>query len=98
MLLFELPEPMVALEPDDEPALEPAAVPVVALPVLPPWVPVVPMGVLCELCWPAPVAALGLAVVGGVPCAMAVPTTATVARPASNVFSGFDAVIGDSLM
>lgn len=66
---------------------------VVAVAAPPPPTPVVPIGVPCELCWPAPVAALGLAVVGGVPCAMAVPTTATVAKPASNVFSVFDAVM-----
>ena len=59
----------------------------------PPPTPVVPIGVPCELCWPAPVAAFGLAVVGGVPCAIAVPTTATVARPASHVLSVFDAVM-----
>ena len=103
-----MPDVVVSVEPlapDDDPAvplvpmpvLPVAAVPPVA-PVLPepPAVPVVPMGVPCELCWPAPVAALGLAVVGGVPWAMAVPTTATVARLASSVLRGVDAVISET--
>ena len=81
-------EPEAPLAPEDEPA------PMVLPPA--PLVPVLPMGVPCELCWPAPVAALGLLVVGGVPWAMAVPTTATVAKPASNVFSWFDVVISET--
>lgn len=84
----DAPEPMVPLLPVDPvvPVVPPAPAPV----------PVLPMGVFCELCWPAPVAALGLAVVGGVLCATAVPTTATVAKPASRVFSGFVAVISET--
>ena len=47
------------------------------------WVPVAPIGVFCELCCPAPLAGLGVAVVGGLPWAMAVPTSAAVARAAA---------------
>jgi hypothetical protein len=98
-----LPEPIVELdEPvalDEEPeGMVPLVAPVLPLapvpPVLPPGVPVVPMGVFCELCWPAPVAGLGLAGLGGVLWATAVPTTATVAKPASSDFSAFDVFIG----
>ena len=55
--------------------------PLVAMPA-PPGVPVSPMGVFCELCWPAPVAGLATAGLGGVDCAKAVPMAATVTRPA----------------
>jgi hypothetical protein len=40
-------------------------------------VPVVPIGPPAGLCWPAAVAGLGDAVVGGVPCAKAVPAAAS---------------------
>ena len=40
-------------------------------------VPVVPIGPPAGFCWPAAVAGLGVAVVGGFPCAKAVPAAAT---------------------
>jgi len=49
--------------------------------VVPPGVPVLPIGVLCELCCPAPTAGSLAAVFGGVLCAIAAPATAT-ATPA----------------
>jgi hypothetical protein len=61
------------------PAVEPCAA---APPVLPPGVPVVPIGVFCVLRWPAPTAG-SEAGFGGVPCAKArlkVAAAATAAR------------------
>jgi hypothetical protein len=81
---------------DEEPALgavvEPEAPMVEPLAAAPPpvGVPVAPIGVFCVLRCPAPVAG-SLAVVGGVPWAIAVPTIATVARPASMAFSWVEA-------
>jgi hypothetical protein len=82
----------------------PLAVPVLPIvPVLPavpasvlPGVPVLPMGVVWVLCWPAPVAGSLEDVVGGVLCAMAAPAMATVARPASKLLIGVDAVISET--
>ena len=51
-----------------------AAVPGVAV-----GVPVVPMGVPCWLCWPAPVAGLATLAFGGDPCAKAAPANANAA-------------------
>lgn len=93
----ELLAPMDAPEVPDAP-VAPAAEPVPeAAPLLPVAVPVVPMGVFCVLCCPAPVAGLGLAVVGGLPWATAVPTTAMVARPASKDFNALDAFMSGLL-
>ncbi|AEG93867.1 hypothetical protein [Ramlibacter tataouinensis] len=84
--------PMVLLEPE---LPEPMVLPL-ELPLWADGVPVVPMGVPWLLCWPAAVPvpeAPVLLVLGGVPCAMAVPTMATAATPASRPFSWVDAVI-----
>ena len=95
MLLPEelpVPEPMVLVLP----LLLPVLAELPALPDMPPLpegVPVLPIGVVWELCWPAPCAGLGLAGWGGLLCATAVPTTATVAKPASNAFTEFVAII-----
>jgi hypothetical protein len=88
-MLVLLPEPVEpeAVEPVEPLALDPVEPPVA------PGVPVVPIGVPCELCWPAPVGALVDPEVGGVPCAMAVPITATAAAPASRPLMDVDAVM-----
>jgi hypothetical protein len=77
-----LAEPVFVLPEDAAPAVAPPA-----------GVPVVPIGVPCELCWPAPTGALLTAGLGGLPWAIAVPIRATVATPASRPLSWFDAVI-----
>jgi hypothetical protein len=46
-------------------------------------VPVVPIGPPAGLCWPAAVAGLGDAVVGGFPCAKAVPAAASASAATS---------------
>ncbi|MCM2252501.1 MAG: hypothetical protein NDJ19_09105 [Ramlibacter sp.] len=61
-----------------------------------PGVPVLPMGVVCVLCWPAPVAGSFDVVVGGVLCAMAALAMATVARLASKPLIVVDAVISET--
>jgi hypothetical protein len=93
----------VLLEPMDVPLLvEPAVIG--ALPVdgaaaagaaaLPPvGVPVVPIGVCCELCWPAPTGALLTAGLGGLPWATAVPANAMAATPASRIWMDLDAIM-----
>src|SRR6185369_16600126 len=45
--------------------------------------PVSPTGIMCESCWPAPIAGLEISGFGGTPWATATPSTATVERPAS---------------
>ncbi|MEO6624994.1 MAG: hypothetical protein ABIN37_09195, partial [Burkholderiaceae bacterium] len=58
----------------------------------PPGVPVVPIGVPCVLCCPAPTGAL-LDLSIAAPCAMAVPISANVATPASRPLIFIDTVI-----
>ena len=86
LVLPEVPEvpaaPMLVL-------VEPE--PAVGMP--PVGVPVVPIGVCCVLCWPAPTGALMIAGFGGLPWAMAVPRRAKAATPASRPLMCFDAVI-----
>jgi hypothetical protein len=86
----------VVEEPMDVPAAGAALVlgagVVVAIGV-PPGVPVVPMGVDCELWVPAPVAGFFAAGLGGVLWAMAVPIIATAAMPASRRLAWLDAVM-----
>ncbi|RYG10011.1 MAG: hypothetical protein EON92_13545 [Burkholderiales bacterium] len=96
MVLPEAEDEPELVDPIDEPVEEPVAPMVAPLePVAPalPCVPVVPIGVCCELCCPAPTAGLFTLGLGGVPCAMAEPMTATVARPANRPLMWFDADI-----
>jgi signal-induced proliferation-associated 1 like protein 3 len=81
------------VEPAVLPVPEPVVAPIEPEPEVPPGVPVVPIGVFCVLRWPAPVAGLAELVVGGALWATAVPTTATVAKPASRPLICCDAVI-----
>jgi hypothetical protein len=59
-----------------------------------PGVPVLPIGVVWVLCWPAPVAGSLEVVVGGVLWAIAAPAIATAAKPASMPL--IDAVISET--
>jgi hypothetical protein len=73
------PEPVVPGEAAVDAELLPVVEPCAAAPVLPPpGVPVVPIGVFCELRWPAPTAG-SVAGFGGVPCAKARLKVAAVA-------------------
>lgn len=87
VLPVEPEAPMLLLDPvvPDEPLVAAAEPPA--------GVPVVPIGVSWVLRWPAPIGALAELGLGGVDWAKAVPTKATVARPASRPLSWFDAVI-----
>lgn len=60
-------------------------------------VPVSPIGVPCELRWPAPTGALLTAGLGGLPWAIAVPMRATAAKPTSRPLSCVDEVINEFL-
>ena len=87
MLLVDPVLPLLLVEPmllpvDPEPLVGPLA-----------GVPVSPIGVFCELCWPAPTGALLTAGFGGLPCAMAVPMTAVAATPASRPLMCLDVVM-----
>jgi hypothetical protein len=92
--------PMEVPAPEDVP-VEPMFVPPLLLlvpAVAPPLgVPVVPIGVCCELCWPAPVGAFLTAGLGGLPWAIAVPIKAREAAPASRPRVIFDAVMCELL-
>ena len=98
-VLPELAVPMLELLLVEPVPVEPVVVEdVVPEAVEPPGVPVVPIGVCCELCWPAPVAASFLAGLGGLPWAIAVPMTATAATPASRPLRFLDALMTNSLV
>ncbi len=59
-------------------------------------VPVLPIGVVCVLCWPAPTAGSLAAAFGGLLCAIAEPAMAMAARPASTPLIWVDAVISEN--
>ncbi|MDQ6881911.1 MAG: hypothetical protein M3150_07445 [Pseudomonadota bacterium] len=93
MLLVDPVLPLLLVEPMLLPVveLEPLVGPL-------PGVPVSPIGVFCELCWPAPTGALLTAGFGGLPCAMAVPMTAMAATPVSRPLICLNVVMVDSLV
>jgi hypothetical protein len=92
--VLELPVEPVVLELPVAAVLPPVLPVVAPAPVV--GVPVLPIGVVCVLCWPAPVAGSFTAGLGGVACAKALPAMATAARPASSPFNWVDAVMGCS--